>query len=692
MTKPNKKYIKTIRVVERSLNALHQYLKIVVSIGSGSERPYTCLNDSDWLQWTTSFLNEFKNTGPEETIKLFKKVKRVGICLSLGSPFEVIPFRKTFGENIPELLRPLYKFLTGTPEQKRVALTALNIVETLYLPASQDFSAITDQGVPVTNEFLVSFRAFVKRSKLLKNNFWKSSKSLTLDRMHFSNKAGPNGPALREVHNDVVALLRSPKLCGAVSSLLEKSCPSGDYAFSLMKDEFSEFTEDYKSFPTSYTGKVSQLCEGGGKTRNIAIVDFWSQNALKGIHDLLMGILRKMRTDSTYNQDDGFRSAMIQANHRGCCFSFDLSSATDRFPLSIQLEVAKQLLGEEIADLWSSVIADREFKHPAGQGTLRWARGQPLGALSSWAMFALTHHLFIKFCAGRHDFQDYRVLGDDVMIFDKKVADEYLRLMNEIGVVVNLTKSFVSHGPVVFGEFAKRVFLGPNEVTGLPLKLILEARRSIYSIPEFLGFLSRRWDINLSDSTIVPETFQYLTSKGLFLLNLIWTSRSFQGTTQIPLTVPESSPWRVYSEKMDLRSRFVDFAVEAFQIKLTKAMRQFSTYFPLPDSYEVVPHIPLKGTSKWIADVESLRGRPVVDRIFRSFHLGNHPLRMCLDSLRLLLRRSGRRETSVNDLTDLEVRFVPDLTLASFFQDRQVQRSRSRGSLVLSFFNSLSRT
>jgi hypothetical protein len=72
--------------------------------------------------------------------------------------------------------------------------------------------------------------------------------------------------------------------------------------------------------------------------------------------------------------------------------------------------------------------------------------GQPMGILSSWSVFALTHHAIIEYCAYLEklsNFRDYVVLGDDVAIFNSKVAKRYLKLLDNQGVPISLEKSFV---------------------------------------------------------------------------------------------------------------------------------------------------------------------------------------------------------------------------------------------------------
>jgi len=95
-------------------------------------------------------------------------------------------------------------------------------------------------------------------------------------------------------------------------------------------------------------------------------------------------------------------------------------------------------------------------------------------------MLALTHHFIVQYAAYKvfnhvKWFNLYLVLGDDVVILDKRVASEYLRLMNQLAVGVNLSKSLVS--PIGFAEFAKRL-IGPE---GLYSGVSLKEFSSLYS-------------------------------------------------------------------------------------------------------------------------------------------------------------------------------------------------------------------
>lgn len=103
---------------------------------------------------------------------------------------------------------------------------------------------------------------------------------------------------------------------------------------------------------------------------------------------------------------------------------------------------------------------------------LRYSVGQPMGAYSSWAMLAVTHHYLVQIAAqsaGRSRpgvwFSNYELLGDDIIIFDELVANSYLSLMEEIGVPINLSKSVIARTLVT--EFAKVTTLHGRNVSAI---------------------------------------------------------------------------------------------------------------------------------------------------------------------------------------------------------------------------------
>jgi hypothetical protein len=105
------------------------------------------------------------------------------------------------------------------------------------------------------------------------------------------------------------------------------------------------------------TGRISHIPEPGGKTRTIAIGDYWSQTALRPFHNIVMGVLRRLVTDGTWDQHAQFDRIRCEA--QAPVYSFDLSSATDRFPIKIQQHLVAALYGERFAAVWRSMMTNR---------------------------------------------------------------------------------------------------------------------------------------------------------------------------------------------------------------------------------------------------------------------------------------------------------------------------------------------
>jgi hypothetical protein len=237
----------------------------------------------------------------------------------------------------------------------------------------------------------------------------------------------------------------------------------------------------FLSFKNSWEGGIGQLAfkeEAAGKLRAFALVDVWTQSLLHPLHQALFDLLRLIPNDATFDQDASVARSVDKASHSGAAFSFDLSAATDRLPLSLQAALLNKFLGNNLGSLWAEILVGREYSIPEKSrenytinvDTVRYAVGQPMGALSSWAMLAITHHFLVQYASmkcGRRGWElGYEILGDDLVIFDKELADSYLEVVRGIGVEINLSKSISSPKLPVF-EFAKRTVTGSIHVSGV---------------------------------------------------------------------------------------------------------------------------------------------------------------------------------------------------------------------------------
>jgi hypothetical protein len=95
-------------------------------------------------------------------------------------------------------------------------------------------------------------------------------------------------------------------------------------------------------------------------------------------------------------------------------------------------------------------------------------------------MLALTHHLIVQVAARRVGipvFDDYALLGDDIVIAHTQVAESYHHLMtNELGVEISLHKSLVSSNTF---EFAKQLIRGDDNLSPIGPKNLLLCIKSL---------------------------------------------------------------------------------------------------------------------------------------------------------------------------------------------------------------------
>jgi hypothetical protein len=99
-------------------------------------------------------------------------------------------------------------------------------------------------------------------------------------------------------------------------------------------------------------------------------------------------VLRRLDSDGTFDQLRPVRRLLEDKSKK--LFSFDLSAATDRLPVDLQVDLLNLLYGDEIGNKWKTLLVDRDFildtKDPeftSANGIYRYAVGQPMGALSS---------------------------------------------------------------------------------------------------------------------------------------------------------------------------------------------------------------------------------------------------------------------------------------------------------------------
>lgn len=263
---------------------------------------------------------------------------------------------------------------------------------------------------------------------------------------------------------------------------------------------------------TGWLGKLGFKSEPAGKVRVFAMVDPWTQWLLEPLHQRIFKLLSNIPQDGTFDQLAPIKRLNEWRTFKGKTsrrpiplYSFDLSAATDRIPIILQMVLLSPFLTAWGAKVWATLMIGRAYSCPktfqAGKGAPRqtlsesgfvhYGTGQPMGALSSWAMLAFVHHAFVQWSAlragvitaGKGWYEGYAILGDDVVIAGKKVALEYAALMQRMDVKIGDHKSLVSTNGSAL-EFAKRTFLNGKDVSMIPFAEFVMARQSLAGLNE----------------------------------------------------------------------------------------------------------------------------------------------------------------------------------------------------------------
>lgn len=521
---------------EKSLRkVLSRYLWKIISLATGHTKVSPRLRRFD--KFLSLVFKNFKNHGATFTIKWLKachmSVQRKlssNPCNSLRDIECSLP--------LPRLINGLPVFI-GTMDRKairnnhpgtiRLWLTILSVYRILEGPVIPKLNTITDvfEGDYDTIKRIIGVSKDVYNFNAKERVFKPFSlRNLASEDIHRSLASGPNGPvAVTNVVTDAIALAKYPEIYDPFrmyclhtkSGLLKMLDQSINFAYDVIENHGTSWTRKTESisFDEIALGKLAFKEEAAGKLRIFAICDIWTQSLFKPLHDELFRFLKQLPNDGTFDQDRSFERSMEKAQTYGCGYSVDLSSATDRLPIDLQVGILDFMSGAPIGKLWKDILVLRPYmirknKYIKDVDYVHYSTGQPMGCLSSWAMLAVTHHFILQTCAfhvygTRRWFDKYEILGDDLVIFDKAIYLEYCRLMDLLKVGVNPSKSLISDDLTAI-EFAKRTGVNNVDVSGLSFKqfisedsimgrmnIVLSAskRGLISSIPLLLRALER---------------------------------------------------------------------------------------------------------------------------------------------------------------------------------------------------------
>lgn len=484
-----------------TLSELHSFFKLpsIITGTKGSVKFLKLLN--------SRIVTLVKTNGWSFTFLYLKEVLRLTIRALGGQPETLwnnsIPRVKRDFSGLPTIIPLSLRLALREPARNvnivRVTLCVLSVFRIFKVPVKPSLESIISpfNGIARTYDYLIIRKALNKLNLKVK---------FSIFRGFISESAGPNSRfATWGSSLDALAFLEYPRqlLTFVRIALVTKSywylavfitilIVYGPLYFTLRM---------FGMIAPLRMGKLSTVYDQAGKARIVAITNWWIQLALKPLHDSIFSSLRKWNDiDGTFDQGGPLLRLYKERDPRYKFSCFDLSSATDRLPITLQVDILNAL-GVR-GDLWSELlnfqwsISGDLFKLsdkykinqlngiPSNilwkEAFVKYAVGQPMGAYSSWGMLAVTHHVIVQIAAiragfSKNTFRQYCVLGDDIVINNDRVAVHYQELMHTLGVGINPSKSIISYDVV---EFAKRWLTPYGEISPLGPGNILNCSRN----------------------------------------------------------------------------------------------------------------------------------------------------------------------------------------------------------------------
>lgn len=323
---------------------------------------------------------------------------------------------------------------------------------------------------------------------------------------HYTVKNGPNGRALQCSDQDLGALIKDQELFEAIQTVSR-----------CLRDDFPP-DESFQIKSGGIHSKLIQFPEKAGKTRTVAIVDYYSQRALRPLHKSLMAILKRLESDGTYSHNNIGLYAKQLTKEKSFIFCADLTAFSDRFPAIIQRELLFELMKEDnqcASALWT-LLAKRTFTVAWNGDKVTYNCGQPMGAYGSWPLCSLAHHLVVEYC-GRNikDIKSkYKMIGDDIIICDEILSQEYIKVMDALNVSINYNKTVTSpmNAKHSAAEVAKQLFLNGEVLTPVT--------------PGLMRSLKNPWLFN-STMNVLMDRYS-LSGNHARLIDVLFTSEKYK--------------------------------------------------------------------------------------------------------------------------------------------------------------------
>lgn len=261
-----------------------------------------------------------------------------------------------------------------------------------------------------------------------------------------------------------------------------------------------------RGIDTLPVGNIAFLQEGGAKLRSIANPTLVYQSLGEPLKRILEHATRQIKQIYTFDQDAGRETIAQWLSHGDKVWCFDLTSFTDRYPFSLQLRILEEMskcspVSQFDVDLMK-MVASKEWRYIGPnkkERMVRWKVGQPLGFGPSFHLATLTHFMLTSALQASLNKKGdlFAIVGDDIVIRDKDLAQRYQSHTERLGVEISTSKSLISE---ISAEFCGKIITKDGIIPSMKLRFLQKPSQLTKALefygPKALPFLrkkERRW-------------------------------------------------------------------------------------------------------------------------------------------------------------------------------------------------------
>jgi hypothetical protein len=484
----------------------------------------------------------YLHKGWPKTVKICKdlnsRVKLAVLGKYLDDPFLSKFKLKIDKRGIPRSLPLLSAAIISNP---RAATNVANLVYLFRLPPDPSVETITS---PYTGCWDAKesrkFVHFLTKVEKIQD----SITPVKIQPWHGTLRSGPNSfPAVITAGRDPWAFTENDI---EVMTTICQSLELTDILNSFLKYR-DELKVRGKPVGEYHLAKLAFLSDKAGKTRVVYILNYWHQQIMLSLHDNMMNWLGQQKQDATWDQKSAVTEMTKWTLEDTPLFSFDLTAATDRWPMFHQKLVIHSAYGDKWTYAWERILSIPAY-NPFTKAYVSYSVGQPMGAYASWSSLAMTHHMLVRYAAWNIGVEpEYKVLGDDIVIRGRPLATEYLRLLKLLGVTISEGKSLIpKDGDPISFEFAKNIVREGENLTAISPNLLKEIFEDHIYV-KFVDFLREIKDIYGITGFTTPDSI-YLPIPVADLFKALSRKEVATATTLLGIPVGSVSPLQGYAD------------------------------------------------------------------------------------------------------------------------------------------------